>query len=67
MLASNHLVGGSNPSGCTNNKPSASGWGFVIGAPRGLVQTPVRQNATHFGRRRRSAGLAFKLQSDNDH
>jgi hypothetical protein len=44
-------------SGCTNNKPSASGWGFFIGPPRGLVQTPVRQNAKRFGRQRRSVGL----------
>jgi hypothetical protein len=55
-----------NPSPCTHSlkaKPSASGWGFFIGPPRGLVQTPVRQNAKHFGRRRRSAGLGNRLQS----
>jgi hypothetical protein len=53
-------------SGCTNNKPSASGWGFFIGSPRVLVQTPVRQNAKRFGRRRRSAGLVIRRQSDNN-
>jgi hypothetical protein len=31
-----------------------------------LVQTPVQQNAKHFGRRRRSAGLVIKLQSDSN-
>ena len=65
-MASNHLVGGSNPSGCTNNKTSAFGWGFFIGPPRVLVRTPVRQNAKRVGRQRRSAGLVIRLQSDNN-